>query len=281
MKKSILIGMLMMVGMFLTALSCVERLPVEAEPELAEQGVCLLRAQMVEDDSFVWTLPESRIGVYSGSSANSCWTPRAYCIGKSGEAEIFGPEAKGEVYAYWPYSEEGYSPCADGRVRIPSEQKWHDSFESHIAGNAPHLVACAEDGRLRFRRHCGALHVRVMMDFVQNVQNIVLNSEDDICGDYDVSGLAEEKLVNGGKSIRLTGIDRPAGASEPLDVWIMLPPGTYSGLFVTVSGGEETATAVIDGSVRIESGRQTEADASERRNDYEGGDFVGEVVEFD
>ncbi len=275
MKRSILLF-----GMLLTAVSCVEKLPVAAEPEVAEQGVCLLRAQM-EDGSFVWTLPDARVGIYSESSANSCWSPRAAYVGKIGEVEIFGPEAKGTVYAYWPWSEEGYSPCADGRVRIPSEQKWYDGFEAHMSGNSPCLVARAENGRLHFRRHCGALHVRVAMDFTRNVQGIVLSSADEICGDYDVSGLADERLVNGGKSIRLTGIDAPASVACPLEAWLMLPPGTYGGLFISVSAGDESVTAVIEGVVRVESGKQTDVDARERRHDYEGGDFEGEEVEFD
>lgn len=279
-KSTLIIRMFLIFGMSLIAVSCVEKLPVATEPNIEEQGVCLLKAVM-EDESFVWTLPESRIGIYSESSANSCWSPRADCIGKGGEAEIFGPEAKGKVYAYWPYSEEGYAPCADGRVRIPSEQKWHGSFESHIAANTPCLVACVENGRLSFRRHCGALHIKIMMDFSEDVQSIVLSSGDDICGDYDVSSLATDRLTGGGKSITVTGIDRPSSPSKPLDVWIMLAPGTYNGLFISVSAGEETATAMIAGEIRIESGKQTEVDAKEENHNFESGDFTGEEVEFD
>ena len=120
-----------------------------------------------------------------------------------------------------------------------------------------------------------------MMDFSQDVQSIVLSSGDDICGDYDVSSLATDRLTGGGESITVTGIDRPSSPSKPLDVWIMLPPGTYNGLFISVSAGEETATAIIAGEIRIESGKQTEVDAKEENHNFGGGDFEGEEVEFD
>lgn len=264
----------------LPLLSCVEKLPVAVEPEIENQGVCLLKVQM-EDESFVWTAGDSEIGVYSDSGANSRWSLRSNCEGKSGEVEFFGPEAKGAVYACLPYSPEGYSPCAVGRISIASEQKWYDGFEAHLKGNTPYMVAFAEDGKLVFRQHCGALRVRIKMNFTKNVQEVVLSAPEKICGDYDVSSLATDRLTGGGESITVTGIDRPSSPSKPLDVWIMLPPGTYNGLFISVSAGEETATAIIAGEIRIESGKQTEVDAKEENHNFESGDFTGEEVEFD
>lgn len=268
------------IAIFTIAASCTERLPVPVQPDLTDQGICVLRAEM-DDPGFVWDAVKSKIGIYSASGENMSWSIRSIYDGKTGEAEIFGREARGKVYAYYPYSAEGYTPCAEGRVNIPSAQKWFDTFDGHINGNTTCLVAAAEDGKLSFRQVCGCIHIRIAIDFPENIRRVVLSAEDFICGDYYIGSGQSQRLTDGGKSITVSGIDSPSSIASPLDVWFMLPPGTYKGLFVSVSGQNESVTSVLENTITVESGKQCDADAREQRHDYGAGDFEGEKVDFD
>jgi len=264
----------------LSVLSCTEKLPVTPDPAVDNQGICLVNVTM-EDDTITWSALNSKIGVYSNSTTNAQWRLRSIYDGRTGIAEFFGEAATGSVYAYYPYSSDGYAPCATGRVNVAAEQKWCDSYASHMQVNSPYMVAVVRDGALQFKENLGAVHVKVKMDFPENIQYISLSASEFISGDYDVTGEAYERITGGTKSIKLNGIDKPSSLAEPLEAWIALPPGTYSGLFLTVAGDKESITAVIDDGLKIVAGAQTEVDAKEQHHDYDGSDFEGEPVEFD
>jgi len=264
----------------LAVLSCTEKLPVASDPSVDNQGVCLVKVTM-EDASFTWSALNSKIGVYSGSGANAEWRLRSSYDGRTGMAEFFGEAATGTVYAYYPYSSEGYVPCAEGRVNVPAEQKWCDSFAGHMKLNNPYMVAAFKDGTVKFKENLGAIHVKVKMDFPENVQYISLSASEFISGNYDVTGEAYERITDGGKTIKLTDINKPTTVATPLEAWILLPPGTYSGLFLTVSGANESITAIIEDGLKIVAGSQSEVDAKEQHHDYDGDDFEGIPVEFD
>ena len=79
----------------------------------------------------------------------------------------------------------------------------------------------------------------------------------------------------------MTGIGRPCSETAPLDVWVMLPEGSYSALSITVAGATESLSTVIDGSFQIRAGQETSASAQEKKNEYDGGDLEGEEVNYD
>lgn len=264
----------------LAVLSCTEKLPVTPDPSVENQGICLVNVTM-ENTSFIWSAINSKMGVYSSAGANSEWRLRSMYDGCTGAAEFFGEAATGSIYAYYPYSSEGYAPCAQGRVYVPAEQKWCESFTAHMNYNNPYMVAALRDGDFLFKENLGAVHVSVKMDFPENIQYVSLSASEYISGNYDITGEAYERITQGSKSIRVYGIDKPSTIAAPLDVWIMMPPGTYSGLFLAVAGDNESITAIIDDGLQIVAGAQTEVDAREEHHDYEGGDFEAETVDFD
>lgn len=256
MKKIILA-----VIVLLSILSCAKN-DRYREPYVPEQGRCTFMVQM-EDQAFVWDAVKSKIGVYSENGDNVAYSLRGIYDGRGGEVEFFGPSTKGVVNAYYPYVKEGYDACRHGRIRVPSQQKWFDSFNDALKGNMPFMVASNNDGKLYFKQVCGALHIKTRMDFPGKVSSVTLSG----------NNLTEPVTVY--------GIEKETSIANPLDIWVVLEQGLYDGFILSVNGESSAVTAIIEGDYSIEGSRQTDVDAREQYHDYGGSDFEGEEVEFD
>lgn len=257
MRKSFLIVLALA-----AVLSCTENSRRPLEPSVPDLGTCIMRVRM-DDPSFSWDAVHSKIGVYSDSGENVPYSLRSIYNGSNDVVEFFGPAAKGTIHAYYPYSRDGYASCLEDRVSIPSEQKWYSSSEAALAANMPYMVATDEDGIMVFRQTCGLLHVSVKVDFPENITSLTL------------SGNGLEGVIS------MVGIDRPSSVAAPLDVWFVLGEGSYDGFILSVSGLDESITAIMEGEYEIVASAQTDAEAREKYHDYDGGDFTGEEVEFD
>lgn len=257
MKKVILT-----LAVLVSALSCTKYSNRYQEPYVPEQGRCTFTVQM-DDPAFTWDAVKSKIGVYSETGANVAYSLRSMYDGRSGEVEFFGPATKGIVTAYYPYVKEGYDACREGGVSVPAQQKWCESFESALKSNMPFMVSVNNDGKLYFRQTCGALHMRVKIDFPELVNSVTLSG----------NSLAEPVTV--------VGIDKTASVAQPLDVWVILEEGSYDGFILSVAGASSAVTAIIEGDYTITASAQTDVEAREKYHDYGGSEFEGEEVEFD
>lgn len=263
-------------------ISCNQERKPGTDPVVREQGTCIFKAQIEPlEGSWVWNAATDKVGIYADNLANSPYVPRVAYDGKEGVVELMGEGALGQVYAYFPYSQRGLEAAQAGRQPLWEQQSCQRSSAAQIQQNSVLVAAADEDGLLRFRYLCGTLHLQIKMQFAQNVQSVTLTSAVPITGWLDVTGVEEESLLYPGYTVRVTGIDRPCSATTPLDVWIMLPEGTYTSFSVTVAGEDESLSTVVEGPFLVKAGEETSTVAEEKKVDYDGGNLEAEEVDYD
>lgn len=228
---------------------------------------------------WIWDAASCKVGVYAGDTENAVFVPRAVFDGKTGQAGLIGPAVHGQAYAYIPFRIYGYAPAEEGCMALPSEQQYFTDAVAHIEGNTPVLVAAADSaGHLAFRYPCGALHLTVKIHFSENVQRLTLTAAEPVCGLLNVSN---GTITGGANMVSVTGIDLPCTESAPLDVWVMLPEGTFTGIYITASGNTESISTVLEEEVSIVAGAEVHATVQEKKNNYGASDFEGEEVDYD
>ena len=267
---------------FSALLSCTEAYIPQPDPYVPDPGTCVFKAQVdLLEGQWVWDAVHDKVGVYADNLTNALFLPRAAYHGKSGVIELMGEGAQGHAYAYFPYSSRGEEAVREGRQPLSNVQSYQTSALEQIQRNTTFVAAADEDGLFRFRCLCGALHIRVKMHLGEPVQRVTLTSATPITGWLDVTGVEEESLLRPGYSITLPDIGLPCTETSPLDVWVMLPEGDYSGLSITVAGATESLSTVIEGTFQIRAGQETSASAQEKKNDYDGGYLEGEDADYD
>ena len=262
-------------------LSCSEKFVSEETNYYVDDSGSYLFTTTVEKLSgeWIWDAARCKAGVYAGETENAIFVPRAAFDGRTGQAGLMGPAVHGQAYAYLPYRIYGYDAAKEGCITLPAEQAYFTGTAAQIEGNTPVLVAAADStGHFAFRYPCGALHLTVKIQFSGNVQKLTLTASEPVCGPLDVQ---YGTIAGGSNTVSVAGIGLPCTVSAPLDVWVMLPEGSYTGLYITVSGSDESISSVIDDSVVIVAGAETEALVQEKKNNYGGSDFEGEEVDYD
>ena len=158
----------------------------------------------------------------------------------------------GDVFGYFPFREEGYSSVAKGRQPLPSEQGLSASARDQIMGSTV-MVAKLENEALTFSWLCGVLHVRLTAEISGTVKAAsLLSSGVPVCGDYSIIG-KEPLIENPGYELTIPGIDKPCGEAAPLDLYFMLPPGSYPALSIRLLSSSETVMKPVDITVEITS----------------------------
>lgn len=267
---------------FSALLSCTEAYIPQPDPYVPDPGTCVFKAQVdLLQGQWVWDAVHDKVGVYADNLTNALFLPRAAYNGKSGMIELMGEGALGQAYAYFPYSSHGEEAVREGRQPLSQIQGFQGSALEQIQQNTTFVAAADEDGLFRFRCLCGALHIQVNLHFSEPVQRVTLTSTTPITGWLDVTGLEEESILHPGYSITITDINLPCTGTSPLDVWVMLPEGSYSGLSITVAGATESLSTVLEGTFQIRAGQETSASAQEKKNDYDGGYLEGEDADYD
>lgn len=263
-------------------LSCTQRyVPKETNYYVDDAGTCLFTAEVeqLSGEEWTWSAACSKVGVYADDAANVVFQPRVAYDGTTGWAQLMGPAVKGQAYAYLPYRKGGSSAAQEGCLELPLEQSYCTDAVSQIEMNTPVLVAAAdENGHFDFRYLCGALHIKVKIEFLEKVERLTLTANEPVGGYMHV---VSRSFIQESYSVSVVGIDLPCTESNPLDVWVMLPEGTFTGLYVTVAGATESISTVLEGEVCIKAGDETEAVAQEKKNDYHGSDFDAEEVDYD
>ncbi len=263
-------------------LSCTEKYPVQPDPYVGEQGTCVFKAQIeMLQGNFVWSAATHKVGIYARNLSNAAFQPRMAYDGKDGQIELMGEGAIGQAYAYFPYTSTGEDAAKEGRQPLSDTQSYQMSSVEQIQKNTVLVTAADEDGLLRFRYLCGTLHLQVKMQFAENVQRVTLTSALPLSGWLDVTGAEEEIITNPGYSVTVSGIDRPCTMTSPLDVWVMLPEGTYNSFSITVAGADESLSTIIEGPFQVSAGKETSTTAQEKKVDYDAGNLEAEEVDYD
>lgn len=272
-KTAILITLLALV-------SCTEKyISQDLNVYVAPQGRCIFTASVTPlSGTWTWSAASSAVGVYGNGVSNARYQPRAAFDGATGTAEIFGEGVVGQAYAYMPYTSEGLDAAAKGCTPLPKVQKYCNDAVSQIESNCILVAAAGEDGLFDFRYPCGTLHLQIKINFEEHVQRVNLSANEPLCGWLDVM---DGSMVTPYYTVSVTGIDKACTESKPLDVWIMLPEGTYTGLYVTVAGKKESISTVVEGTFNVPAGGECIATARENNNNYSGTDFEGEEVDYD
>ena len=265
----------------LLAAACTEKYnPDYAEPFIAPQGRSVFRAEVITlDGTWTWDASLSRLGVYGANASNAAFYPRASFDGKSGEIEIMGQDILGQAYAYLPYRPTGYEAVAEGCQPLFEEQRFFPDATAQINGNEILVAAADEEGLFRFSHRCGALCFKVAIALGENVKTLTLSAAEPLAGWLETG--ANPAMRNPSYRVTVTGINAPCSERDPLSVWVMLPEGSYSGLFITVAGDTESISTIVEGTYEIKPGQETVAGAREKKNDYDGSDFESEEVEYD
>lgn len=263
-------------------ISCTQEYRPQPDPYVAAQGTCVFKAQIeLLQGSWVWNSATDKVGIYADNLTNASFLPRVAYNGKEGVVELMGEGALGQAYAYFPYSPDGDEAAKLGRQPLSGLQTYQTGNVEQIHRNTTLVTAADEDGLLRFRYLCGTLHLQVKMQFAENIQSITLSSAVPVTGWLDVTGVEEETMLNPGYTITVTGINRPCTEASPLDVWVMLPEGTYNSFSFTAAGATESLSTIIEGPFQINAGEETSTVAQEKKVDYDGSNLEAEEVDYD
>lgn len=256
--------------------------PDDSAYYVADEGTGIFRAEVEPlSGTWTWKAARSKVGVYAGAAENVLYIPRAAYDGATGEVQLMGQPVSGKAYAYMPYRASGMDAVRTGRMPLPEEQTFHESANAQIEGNTVLVAAEDENGKFLFRHYCGALHLKLKISFPETVERLILSANEPICGYLDITGEADERITRAGHSVTVNGIGKPCSEAAPLDVWVMLPEGSYSGVYVTLSGATTSVSTIVGDQISITTGRETAAEAREEKNEYGNPDFVGEEVNYD
>lgn len=265
----------------LLAAACTEKYnPDYAEPFITPQGRSVFTAEVLPlSGTWTWDASLSRVGVYGSNVSNASFSPRAAFDGASGRAELMGRDVLGRAYAYLPYTVEGYDAVAEGCQPLSGEQRFFPGAAEQIEGNEILVAAADEEGLFRFVHRCGVLRLNVAITLGENVKTLTLSAAEPVAGWLEMGETPGMK--NPLYSVTVRGIDAPCSEQAPLSVWVMLPEGTYTDLFITVAGETESISTIVEGTYEILSGKETVAGAKEQKNNYDGSDFESEEVVYD
>lgn len=270
------------IAAFAALLSCTEKyVPKETNYYVDDNGTFLFWASVQPlSGTWTWDAAMTKVGIYTPTDVNVMFQPRGSYDGASGEVELMGPPVTGQACAYIPYSIYGNEAAREGCILLPAQQTYHTDAVSQIEANTPYLVSVADDeGHFSFRHLCGALHLKVKIHFSEKVRRITLTANEPLSGYLSV---ADGTMSHESNSVTVAGINSPCTETAPLDVWVMLPQGTYTGLYITAAGVSESISTVLEQNVTITAGVQTqEVLVQEKKNNYNGSDFESEEVEYD
>ena len=252
-----------------------------AVPEVTNPPHNIIFAR-IEDNgaSHIWK-ERDFFGLYGSSSGeNVRYVVEPVSYEKDGLTRIYGSGADGEVYGYFPYSEDGYAVVAAGRQPLFPQQVCYASAAEQMRGNTV-LVAKLEDEALNFSWLCGVLHIHVTAGVSGTVRSAsLLSAGGPLCGAYSIAG-TEPLMDDAGYEVTLVGIGLPCGPDSPLDLYFMIPPGNYSSLSLNLTSDEETVSKPVDLTVSIEAKAAFSCTVSEKETVYEGTDIVIINGEFD
>lgn len=286
-KMNMFLKAAFMVPCLIMVSSCTIKYMPPVDPQPQEGGRYMFMAS-IEDipwtEPHVWSASEDAAGIYAGNGYNCKYVLRKSYDACTGQVQIYGPEVTGEAYAYFPYDAAGIPSLSGGRIVIPQHQNYCIGAYHALSSQSVRVGYCENDA-VSLRYMAGVLTVSLKVDFESGVDEAVLTCKQDICGNLDVSGLAEQRLTEASNSISMPISGLPCSEDDPLQLSFVLPAGEYTEIYVTVNGVGESVTANVKTTeaVVVEDSRETRvvAEVSAQEHDYSGSDFEEEIVHFD
>lgn len=246
--------------------SCSAKSLLKPDPEVQESGTVSVSATIPADH--IWSGNDA-IGIYGTvKGTNARFVPFSSCLGKDGQATLYGSAVDGELVAYYPYSYGGVPTLTEGLVVLPQIQSYcRDAFSQVISNTV--AVARGKEGVFDLDFLVGAVHFKVSAKFSGEVKSVTLSSISDVLSgemSIDDGSMSESGL----KSVAVRGIGRPEGE---FDLWVMLPVGNYSGLEMTIISDEGSVVKSVRGSIPVEKGRVSETVVKDEAFEYAGSDY--------
>ena len=256
----------------LTAAACSGKLNIPDQPEVPASKTFELSANMSSySGEFLWS-PGKAIGIYGSlQGSNAKYVPYNEYLGKGGVIKMYGPEVDGTLYAYFPYSAEGYEAVADGLVPYASVQTYRASAAEHFSENTV-LVAQQENGVFDFAIRSGLVKFEVDVDFAGEVKSVVLVSGlNYLSGNFAIDPQADQPVTEGGKTLTVCGMGVQNGK---FDVYFALPEGSYETLQLSVHTDAESVSKPVNGVVPVRAGEVTSMTVVDEAYEYTGSDFI-------
>lgn len=286
-KMNMFLKAAFMVPCLIMVSSCTIKYIPPVDPQPQDEGRYMFMANIEETpwtEPYVWDASHDAVGIYAGNESNCKYVLRDSYDACTGQVQIYGPAVTGKAYAYFPYSADGVSSLLEGRLVIPQHQNYCIGAYHALSSQSVRVGYCENDA-VSLRYMAGVLTVSLKVDFESNVDEVILTCKQDICGNLDVSGLAEQRLTEASNSISMSISGLPCSEDDPLPLSFVLPAGEYTEIYVTVNGVGESVTAQVKttDAVIVEASRETVAvaEVAAQEHDYSGSDFEEEIVHFD
>lgn len=234
MNKNNMIFILMMV---ITISGCTVTKDKEFDP-VDNSGYTLVRADIESllfgNDERLW--PEgSAIGVYgSDQGINEPFVIKNAGIGLK-EADFYGPMVKGDIVAYYPYSETYIGEASALPFSLETDQVYHDDPVKMFLGYCHMAFANMVDQRLKFFYPAGLLKVTIESQTAVIVDMLDMTSEGAKLSGHGVfDGQGGIKMTESAAgSVELScgeGVSTRTAEGSLTGFYIVMVPGTYTDL---------------------------------------------------
>ena len=223
----------------------------------------------------IWS-SDDLFGLYGSASGNNVrYEVEPSSFGNDGVVRIFGPGADGEtVFGYYPFTKKGYPAVAAGRQPLAELQSFKSNAQEQLKANTILVAMLNEEQSLVFDYLCGVLHVRAAFGVEGDIMEAFLLSEDaPLYGDYSFLG-ANPLMEHPGKKLIIQGIGQTCSPEKPLDLYFMLPPGSYSTLSINLVTEGEMVSKPIETTIAVTQKNEVTCVVTEKETIYEGTDII-------
>lgn len=227
----------------------------EVVPPSVEEGNEVATLEVTEEaNAHVWAKTD-KLGVFgTEGGSNAKYTLFNESVDQT-EGKFYGPEVLGDVYAYYPWVEGATSNGSQLELAFPSVQVYNADVKGQFAQNAAVLVAKAVDGALEFLYPLGCFGIGIKGDV--DVQAVTLSSKSKplsgtLALDYE-NNFAVSAANNSSRSVKLV-VENPVHVDMdvPTTFYLMIPPGTYDDLVISIDTNEGTFGKDLVGEYTVE-----------------------------
>lgn len=220
----------------------------------ASQSVADEGSDSSDDGHRVWTKAD-KIGVFgSQGGANAKYTLYNESDGEA-SGKFYGPEVRGDVYAYYPYAENVTMDGSKVALGFPAEQTYDADVVKQFRENTELFIAKSTDGNLEFLHPLGCLGVGIKGGI--SVKSVTLSS-----GSHPLAGTIgldfaddfEASSVTGSlRSVKLV-LEQPVTVDMevPTVFYLMIPPAVYDDLTVSVETADGSFSKSVVGEFVVE-----------------------------
>lgn len=249
---------LSIVAIFSLALvSCVQRLPEKNMPNVDNGAITMVKATvkplaiegLTGKGTYKWDGNVS-LGIYGTSGGvNECYLPVKSTSG-SNEAYFYGNVVAGDLTIYAPYSQEGGQRALEGRVEIPTVQKYYENPFDHVMYNSSFL-GTTQNSEVEFDFYTGLVKILIEYDIqdIASVRLLVGNIHDgysnNVAGELSVIDCSLDEEHNPQNMVTITEFSEGIHSTiaQPLVVWAAVAPGNYENFVVEITNKNNVTIA--------------------------------------